>query len=58
MSSQFYTVRTFAQLLGVDEKTVRREITRGRLPAVHIGRAIRIEPAEAQKYLRKCRQET
>src|SRR5699024_12099543 len=37
-----YTVKEVAHMLGVAEVTVRREIERGNLPHIRIGRAVRI----------------
>jgi excisionase family DNA binding protein len=43
--AEYLTVRQAAALLGVDHKTIRREIASGRLPALRIGRIIRINRA-------------
>ena len=43
--------REVAELANVSRKTVYREIDRGALPAKHIGRQLRIEPAEFARYL-------
>jgi excisionase family DNA binding protein len=39
---EYLSVGEAAELLGVNPKTVRAEIARGRLPAVQVGRVIRI----------------
>jgi len=41
--SGLVTVRVAARLLGVSERTVRRRVVAGDLPAVRIGRALRID---------------
>lgn len=51
MSAAYLTVRETADLLGVDHKTVRREIERGRLPALRVGRVLRINRAELDERL-------
>jgi excisionase family DNA binding protein len=43
MPSGLITVRVAARLLGVSERTVRRRVAAGDLPAVRIGRALRID---------------
>jgi excisionase family DNA binding protein len=40
-----------ARIANVSLFTVRREIERGALPARHVGRQLRIDPAEFQAYL-------
>lgn len=45
-----------ATLLSVSTKTIRREIDRGRLPALRIGRVWRIRIAELKAYLVRCQQ--
>jgi excisionase family DNA binding protein len=45
------TVDEFAEYLGVVRLTVRREIKRGNLKAVRVGRSVRITPAAAEAYL-------
>ena len=52
-------VQNAAKMLGVCTKTLRREIERGELGALRIGKAIRIRVAELQAYiLRKERKNT
>ena len=43
-----------AQMIGVSDDTIRREIDRGRLRAVKIGRVWRIRMSELEAYLRRC----
>jgi putative molybdopterin biosynthesis protein len=40
-----------ARLANVSRKTVYREVGRGALPALHIGRQLRIDPADFARYL-------
>lgn len=41
-------------MLGVCTATIRREIDRGRLRAVRIGRVYRVRVAELHAYLKRC----
>ena len=43
-----------AHMIGVSDDTIRREIDRGRLRAVKIGRVWRIRISELEAYLRRC----
>lgn len=43
-----------AELLGVSVATVRREINRGNLEAVHVGRCVRIKKTALLKYLKEA----
>ena len=45
-----YTVKEVARMLGVAEVTVRREIERGNLPHIRIGRAVRITATALTEY--------
>jgi putative molybdopterin biosynthesis protein len=40
-----------AELVNVSRKTVYREIGRGELPAIHVGRQLRIDPIDLNQYL-------
>jgi excisionase family DNA binding protein len=40
-----------AELANVSRKTVYREIDRCALPALHVGRQLRIDPADFRQYL-------
>jgi putative molybdopterin biosynthesis protein len=42
-----------ARLANVSRKTVYREIDRGALPALHVGRQLRIDPTDFRLYLDK-----
>lgn len=42
MGRTYLDVKQVAERLGVSQKTVRREVRSGRLPAIRIGRLIRI----------------
>jgi excisionase family DNA binding protein len=42
-----------ARMLGVDHKTLRREIDRGRLRGFKVGRLLRIQTAELLAYIRR-----
>jgi putative molybdopterin biosynthesis protein len=40
-----------ARLTKVSRETVYREIDRGELPAIHVGRLLRIDPTDLSRYL-------
>ena len=42
-----------AQLANVSRETVYREIDRGELKAVHVGRQLRIDPTDLCRYLER-----
>lgn len=44
--TQWLTIAQFAEQLGVSSKTVRRRITDGTIPAIRIGRLVRIDAAD------------
>jgi excisionase family DNA binding protein len=44
-----------ARIANVSLSTVRREIERGALPARHVGRQLRIDPADFRAYLDRGR---
>jgi excisionase family DNA binding protein len=50
------TVRVAAVHLEVSEKTVRRLIQSGQLPALRIGHSLRISEDDLRHYLNSCRQ--
>jgi len=52
---RFHSIPTVAKRLDVSEKSVRRYIERGELPAYRIGGQIRIGEADLQNFLRSCR---
>jgi putative molybdopterin biosynthesis protein len=39
-----------ARLVAISRKTVYREIERGELPAIHVGRQLRIDPTDLNRY--------
>lgn len=43
-----------ADLIGVHVNTIRREINRGNLAAVRIGRVLRVRMTELNAYLKRC----
>jgi excisionase family DNA binding protein len=49
-------VKVVAGILGICTKTVRREIDRGELAVVRIGKAVRIRVAEVHAYLKRKEQ--
>jgi excisionase family DNA binding protein len=49
--SVLYSVRELAALLGVHPETIRRLIHDGRVEAVRIGRVLRIESHEVDRFL-------
>jgi excisionase family DNA binding protein len=44
-----------ARLANVSRDTIYREVTRGALPALQVGRQLRIDPADFRHYLRRAR---
>ena len=49
--SVFLSPAEVARLAAISRKTVYREINRGELPAIHIGRQLRIDPTDLDEYL-------
>ena len=49
--SAWYSVSTVARWLGVTELTVRREIKRGNLAAIRVGKSIRVSRADLERYV-------
>ena len=49
VSDRYLTVDECAALLRVEHKTVRRLIERGTLPALRVGRVLRINPADLSR---------
>lgn len=49
-----YTVAEVADLLRVSERSVRREIVRGHLGCVRIGRAVRITEEQLRHYIEEA----
>ena len=54
-TDQFYTVKTLAKKLAVTPLTIYRLVNQGKLPAVRIGRSIRLEPEEVAAFLESVR---
>jgi len=54
MAEQLHTIEQVAELWSVNERTVRREIDRGNLRVVRIGRAVRVTETAVRDYLRRC----
>lgn len=50
-----YSVREVADRLGVHPETIRRLIHEGRLDAVRVGRALRVEPSSLDGFLERQR---
>ena len=48
------TVFEVAERLGVVPATIRREIKRGKLKAIHVGRSVRITKAALLKYVKEA----
>jgi excisionase family DNA binding protein len=42
-----------AEIAGVSRKTIYREVERGELPVRHVGRQLRIDPADFDRYLER-----
>ncbi len=53
--SALYSVREVAALLGVHPETIRRLIHDGRVAAVRVGRVLRIESYEVDRFLARQR---
>jgi excisionase family DNA binding protein len=51
----FYTTRSLAQRLAVNERTVRRLLNSGEIPSYYIGTARRIDPDDVDSYLERMR---
>lgn len=52
-STRVYTVKEAAEVLGVSPATIRRLIDRGKLPAIRVGRSVRIERCVLEQILTK-----
>jgi excisionase family DNA binding protein len=52
MSEEFLTVGEIAELLKVNQQTVRNWIDRGSLPAVRVGRRVRVKQSDLDRILR------
>jgi excisionase family DNA binding protein len=52
-SDEFLTVAEIAQTLRLNEQTIRNWINTGTLPAVHIGRRVRITRADLERVIER-----
>jgi excisionase family DNA binding protein len=52
-SQEFFTPQQLADVLGVNERTLRRERASGLLPFHQVGRAIRHTKADLEEYLKR-----
>lgn len=52
MAEQLLTIQKVAELWSVNERTVRREISRGELRTIRVGRVVRITETAVRDYLR------
>jgi excisionase family DNA binding protein len=48
---EFVSIREAGRRLGVCARTIRREIERGRLKAIRVGRSLRIRISELSRYM-------
>lgn len=55
VSREFYTVADLAEMLQVQEITIRRMIRRGQIPVHKIGRAFRFRRSDVEDFLARCR---
>lgn len=55
MEKQFYTLQELAQLLEVNEMTIRRLVNRNALPYYKVGRVFRFKVDEIEAWLGKQR---
>lgn len=53
-TSRLLTVSEVADLLALSEKTIRRWIAAGRLPAVRFGRVVRVSTNSLEKFIQNC----
>jgi excisionase family DNA binding protein len=54
-SDEFLTVAEVAELLKLNQQTVRNWIDRGYLPALHVGRRVRIRRSDLEQLLEESR---
>lgn len=52
---EFLTTKQLAKLLGVQTVTIRRWIERGELPAYKIGKELRVDKIEFEKFVKERR---
>jgi len=53
MSEQLLDVSATAELLGVNERWIRRAVSERRIPFVRVGRLIRFRPCDLQAYVER-----
>jgi len=54
MSDYFYQPAELAKMLKVSERTIRRWVYKGDLPAFHFGRQLRIPASALEKFVRSA----
>ncbi|OGO25239.1 MAG: hypothetical protein A2W33_06455 [Chloroflexi bacterium RBG_16_52_11] len=52
MEKRYYKIKDLARICGLEEMTIRRAIYRGDLPAVKIGRSVRITEEGFRSYIK------
>jgi excisionase family DNA binding protein len=57
LNEELLSIKQVARQVNVDEKTVRRWIKAGELPAIELGGRYRIKPSELQAFLEKHRKQ-
>jgi excisionase family DNA binding protein len=53
---KLYTIAQTAEALELSRSTVDRLIVTGQLPAVHIGRSVRIQDADLERFVKQRRE--
>ena len=51
LKERLFTVRELAEYLSLNEETIRRWIKSEKLPALKIGRELRVKESEVEKFL-------
>ncbi len=54
----FFTPRTLADYLALSERTVRQLLADGVIPSYKLGGARRVDPADVDAYVARCREGT
>lgn len=54
---KYYSINEVAEILGVHSETVRRQVWERKLPAVRVGRNVRISDRDLRAYLKTNRTE-
>ena len=52
---KLHPINEVAEILGLSTRTVGRMITRGELPACHLGRSVRVHPDDLSDYVDRHR---